>query len=337
MLLLFSLAAAYETDQLTDRASPLEDALEPANAQMNAILADAVARTNRETRCAAGDVATRESLARHIFHLTSRDTKIEGRKGLEGFGYGAYSAWLETAPIDKRSFEDRRDIYGAVDADESLILATAGVCSTVQLGGVLLGTDKVDHFLGEGYAYAVVSGWGRKPGRAIRWGTGTELTFFGLLTSAAFSFADLRANWDGYRFYTTLLSPESAFARDQEGCVVQTRPFDWTEWVDTEYDEVLNPSVYVKRVGAEVTNRLDAHREDYCNGYQVWGNGLRDRVLHAIQTEPPYAARGAPERTDPFQLDALCAGTNPLPPPVDAPPEPAADTPSTHARRPRGR
>ncbi len=331
LLLLATAALAYETDELTGRADPLDDALEPANAQINLMIAEAVERSNKETRCAANDAVTRESLARNIFRLTSRDTKIKGRKGLKGFGYGAYSAWLETADVDKRTFEDRADIYGAVDPGESLILATAGICSTVQLGGVLLGTDKVDHFLGEGYAYAVVSRMGKRPKRAIRWGTNSELTFFGFLTSAAFSFADLRANWGGYQFYTTLLEPESAFARDAEGCVVQTRSFDWSEWLDTDFDEVLNPSVYTKDVGAEVSNRLVTHRDQYCNGYEVWGKGLTERVLDAIARTPPYASHAAPVRTDPFQLDALCAVRPAASGPVSARPEASSATDASNA------
>ncbi len=325
MYLLLHAALAYETDQLTRRAEPLEDALDAANAHMNVLLAGAVARTNEENRCAGPDAAIRESLARHIYRLTSRDTKIKGRKGLRGFGYGAYSAWLETGPVDRRTFQDRSDIYGAVEPEESLILATAGICSTVQLGGILVGTDKVDHFLGEGYAYAVVSRMGKKPERAIKWGTGTELTFFGFLTSSAFSFADLRANWGGYQFYTTLLDVDSAFARDEEGCVVQTRPFDWTEWLDTDYDEVLNPSVYVNHVGDDVTDRLLAHRESYCEGYEMWGQGLPERVVSALDTRPPYASKAAPPRTDPFQLDALCAEFRRVPEP--AAPSPVAPPP----------
>lgn len=306
MLLLLLPALAYETDQLTDRGVPLQDALDVANERMNTLLAEAVLRTNRETACEATQEDTRQSLARHIFRLTSRETYVEGRKGLEGFGYGAYSAWLETAAIDRRSFEDRHDIYGRVGVGDSLVLAEAGICSTVQLAGVLLGTDKLDHFLGEGYAYAQISGWGRRPERAIRWGTATELTFFGLMTSATFSFADLRANWDGYRFYTSLLAQDSVVTRNPNGCVELSRPFDWSDWIGPEYDELLNPPVYVDRVQEAVSVRLAEQRETYCRGFEEWGSGLPERTMAALDAPRPYVGPAAPRRVDPFQLGALC-------------------------------
>jgi len=306
MLLLLVPALAYETDQLTERGVPLRDALDPANEQLNDLLAEAARLTNEETACAADADETRRVLGRHIFRLTSRETYVEGRNGLEGFGYGAYSAWLETAPVDRRSFADCHDIYGRVGVGDSLVLAEAGICSTVLLGGVLLGTDKVDHFLGEGYAYAQVSRWGRRPERAVRWGTATERTFFGLLTSATFSYADLRANWDGYRFYVGLLEPGSSLTLAPDGCVELARPFDWSEWIDTEYDEVLNPSVYLPGVQEEVSLRLAEHRAAYCAGYDEWGNGLAERTVSALRSPLPYVASSAPPRVDPFQLDALC-------------------------------
>jgi hypothetical protein len=313
-LLLLPAALAYETDQLTDRGEPLEDVLDPANARMDVLLGEAVVRANLDTRCQGTDAQMRVALGRRIFQQTSRDTYVSGRDGLEGFGYGAYSAWLETAPIDKRTFTDRHDIYGEVAPGEGFILSAAGVCSTIRLGGVLLGTDKLDHFLGEGYAYAEVSHWGEYPERALRWGTRTELTIFGMMTSSAFSFADLRANWDGYRFYSGLLGPDSEFRRTEEGCVTQSRPFDWTEWINTEYDEVLNPPVYVTRVAREVTARLAERRDAYCRGYEEWGVGLASRVLAELAGDPGYVWYGAPERTDPFQLDALCASHRPAAP-----------------------
>src|SRR5688572_3779953 len=102
LLLVSSLALAYETDQLTQRSEPLEDILDLANDKMNAMLAEAVAKANKETRCEAPPATTRQVLARSIFQIVSRDTYVKGRKGLEGFGYGAYSAWLETGPVKRR-------------------------------------------------------------------------------------------------------------------------------------------------------------------------------------------------------------------------------------------
>lgn len=308
MLLLTALASAYETDQLTERHVPLADAREVANAELNRLLLEAVAATNAETGCRGDADAVRPVLARHIWQLTSPDAFVEGRGEFAGMGYGRYSAFLETAPIERHTFLDRRDIYGEVGLGGSLILDGVGPCSTIRLAGVLMGTDKPDHFLGEGYAYALRSRFGAREARAVRWGTFTELSYYGLLTSRVFSFADLRANYDGYTFYRDLLREGSEVQLGPDGCATLARPFDWGDYVDAEYDEVLNPPVYPLRVKRSVTVHLRNHREAYCASYLAWGHGYSTRLYAALAEPVPYATDKAPARQDPFRLDWLCYG-----------------------------
>lgn len=307
MLLLLRLALPYETDQLTERDVPLRDVREAANAKVDAILAEAIDTVNLNPGCGTTDAALREALAREIHILTSKDTYIPGRR-LAGLGYGRFAAWMETTLPDLRSFPDRRDIYGAVGPRQSLVLDEVGPCSTFNLAGVLVGSDKPDHFFDEGYFYALRSKWGKREARAIRWGTFTELSVYGLLTSAVFSYADLAANFAGYRFYVGLLSEGSVVRRGEDGCVHPTRPFDWAEWVDPSWDEVRNPSVYPRRVQKRVEEHLRAHRDSYCASYARWGEGYSAELYPMLRETPVYASPKAPSRVDPFQLDQLCYG-----------------------------
>lgn len=300
-------ALAYETDQLTERDQPLADVVDAANMKVDELLAQALVQVNASPGCTATEQELRRALSETIHSLTSRDEFVPGRK-LAGLGYGHYSAWMETNLPDTRSFADRRDIYGAVGPGGSVILDEIGPCSTFLLAGVLVGSDKPDHFFGEGYEYAVRSKWGRRRGRAIRWGTFTEITYYGLLTSAVFSYADLATNLDGHDFYAGLLRAGSILQRGADGCVYQARPFDWAEWVDARWDEVLNPSVYPHRVQRRVGEHLRAHREGYCSAYARWGAGYADALYPTLQEPVPYAGRRAPARVDPYQLDRLCFG-----------------------------
>lgn len=304
--LFLTLARAYETDQLTDRLLPLADATPRANAWADQLLASAVERTNADTRCRQDEEQTRRVLGRHIATATAKAQFVPERD-LAGFGYGVYSALMETGDIPRHSFTSRDDIYGSLRPGESVVLASVGTASTVRLGGQLIGTDKTDHFWGVGFEYVNVSNWGKKEARAMRWGTFSEKAFYGLLTSNVFSYADLASNEDGYRFYITLLTPGSMFQRGPDGCVYQARPFDWHEWIDEEWDEVLNPSVYNKYVQAAVHERLLARRGDYCASYLQWRDDYLPKLAAVLQERPAYASPRAPRHVDVYRLEELCA------------------------------
>ena len=304
-------AFAYETDQLTARSVPLQDSLHVTNARMDELIREAVDRTNRRTRCAQDPATTRRELARQIHRQTGRNKYVWGRGLFEGFGYGSYAAWMEKAPIDRRTFpDDRTDIYADLTLRESVILKLAGPCSTVRVSGELVGTDKFEHFLSVGYDYYKRSGGGADPLAAVAWGTSTERNFFGTLTSRTFSFGDLRANWDGYQFYADLFEDGSPLVIGDDGCVEIARPWDWAEWVDWEYDEVLNPSVYAPIVQWGLSRTLEDRSADLCSEYAVWGGpAYHDHLDRVLESElPPYVYGPAPARSDPYRLQTLCEG-----------------------------
>jgi hypothetical protein len=167
----------------------------------------------------------------------------------------------------------------------------------VALGPWLVGTDKIDHFWIQGYDYFRRSREGRSPGRAVDWGTRTERGIWGLRTTGVFSYADLAANYDGMRFYTGLLGPGSVLQRDELGCVVLDRRFDWAEWVDWRYDEVLNPSVYKEGMADALLDGLAESAPWFC----AEGLAPSDPVAKA-----PWVGKGAPVGEGFFDLADLC-------------------------------
>lgn len=308
MLLLVPAALAYETDQITRRLAPLADAAPAANAEVDRMLAEAARRVNETSGCAWKDPATRKLLAFEIYRVTAHAEYVPDRGELAGFGHGAYAAWLETAPnVERRTFLDRSDIYGDLTPVEALVLGAAGVCSTVNLGGVLMGTDKPDHFFSQGFEYLVLSRFGKNDARALAWGTASERGPYGLLTSDAFSWADLYANWQGYQFYRSLLTEGSVLGRDADGCVTQTRPWSWAEWLDDAADEALNPPVYTPEVGVAVRGRLARERATVCLEYAAWGPDAAARRAELFPREAARATSKAPARQDEWGLDTLCA------------------------------
>lgn len=325
LVLLLIPAAAYETDQLTDRDEPLADAAEALDAWMTRTLVLAVSETNAQTQCRGSERHLRQVLAHSIHRRTADDTHLSNRGLVRGMGYDRVMAFLEESPVvERRAFPERGDLFGLAKLDEAAILATAGVCGTVKLAGVLMGTDKPSHFTDVGYDYYRRSRDGLRPSRAVRYGTRTERSYYGSMTSSSFSYADLRANWDGYRFYAGLLKPGSPVQRREEGCLEVVAPFRWADWVDWEYDEVLNPSVYTAGAQAAVDRRLTLDRDHYCGQYQALGGADFDaKLAENLAKSPHYYGDKAPPREDPFGLAERCAGWQP----------PAGPQPTTPRRR----
>lgn len=326
MLTTGSSAQAYETDQLTDRHLPLPDAAPAANAQMDEVLDRAIRRTRRRVGC--GDPEhTFTVLARSIHKVGAKNKLVLSKGFFRSFGHGSYAAWLETTPaLERRDFLEREDLYGEVSPWHSAILAIAGPSSTLRLAGVLMGTDKPDHFLELGFNYLQRSRWGAEPARAYRYGARTERRGFGLWTSKAFSFADLAANRRGFEFYRSLLGKSSPIQLDDEGCAVRVADWRWSRWVDWRWDEVLNPSVYTPIIQRNIAERLRRDREVYCTSYAAWGSKAYHRLLARVLRDPPtdYMSGEAPPRTDPYQLARLCDPARPYQPAssVGAPPGP---------------
>lgn len=308
LLLLAAPALAYETDNLTDRHLPLEDATVPLDDHVNQLIAQAIAATNERTSCDADPEKVRRTFAKELKRKTAVDELVPEYKGVRQFGYDRYSAWIAKGGAPHRMFLDRRDIFGDITAGESPILKWAGVGATVRIGEFLVGVDKLDHFFEEGYNSWKKADYGDDPRRGVEWATKTERTIYGLDTSLTFSFGDLRADYDGMRFYDTLLDPVSGVAVvGDDGCVVATKPFTWADHVTWEYDEVLNPPVYTAIAQGAVTRHLERHRDAYCDSWAVWGGP--DYLAHlgrAFDSDPEYVAGEAPPRTDPYRLDDLC-------------------------------
>lgn len=304
-----SSAAAFESDQITRRAQPLADALVAANDRADQLLMIAAARTNTRTGCRATPEETHRILARQVFQAMGRRTLVPPRGELPQMQFGAYGAWLESGPIDRRTFAVRDDLYARVRPEERPILAMYGPASTVRLGDLLVGTDKIDHFWVQGWLYWRRSHRGEDEARAVAWGTRTELQIWGQATTGIFSWGDLAANHTGYQFYAALLSDRSPLGLDDAGCVELVRGFRWEEWADGRFDEVLNPSSYRPTLRDDLQAYLERNRNKICAELPLWMTEESEQLRRQIaEEEAEYASAAAPPREDPFGLESLCAG-----------------------------
>jgi len=251
-------AGAYETDPLSGRDAPFADATPVLDAQADAILARAIARTNERTGCRADDATTRRILAKSIERQTDPNRLVRHRGPIRAFGFSSYSAWMETDPgVPILAYPHQADIFSDIRFGENLILRLWGSCGAVRMGDVWVGSDKFDHFWDLGWVLYDVSRDGADPEAALLYSLRDEAGRRGYHSSGSISYGDLRANYDGYRFYAGLLGEGSIVRRGPDGCLVSTRPWDWMEYVDRDWDEFLNPSAFTPAARRGIDRHLE--------------------------------------------------------------------------------
>jgi ankyrin repeat protein len=181
--------------------------------------------------------------------------------------------------------------------------------SLVRVNGVFVGTDKIGHFVHNGYNYYTIYRDTLRSGadEATAWRTavraGVDGNFFisergllGVLTSSVISNADLAANYLGFLFYLNLSrevmlrgapQPPLATFDGRWRVAPHVRPDGdfFVRFFCEQMDEVLNPSIYEPRMHEIVLPRIHAQ----CARIRAWyadANGVpRTRAWFAAKTE----------------------------------------------------
>lgn len=227
-------AGAYETDQYSNRLLPIRDSLAPLNDRVNRVLARAVATWS----------GPRDDwrLARRVYW------ELGGLYWVDHI-----ERWAMDSPaIDKLPQNGHHSIFAGAGFLSTRVNFIFGVGNTIQVAGVLIGTDKLGHFFSQGVKYYGSHLRGDSDERVVARGELNERWLFGQLTTGVYSNADLVANYEGYLFYRSLFEDGIVagklaivrWVRDPSGHDRPTlqRPFDWQDHVNDYWDEALNPS-----------------------------------------------------------------------------------------------
>lgn len=279
-----STAAAKELDQFTDRLLVLhyyaggfrELPRAPGPEQVDAVLD---ARMNELL----------DALARSLEDDPPENAHERDERARETFQHRylpqlmtPYEEWVKhDAYVPLYTVRDK-GIYGnAVDYDDMRMAWYIELSPIIQVAGVLIGLDKLGHFLGQGSNYhARYRAIGAVPEaerlRAIReLGHRQELGQLGIATGGVYSFADLAANWAGMTFLLALFddvaiegdSHARYFDRTPDGPYRRVRDFHWSEWITSDWDEVLNPAVLPERA---LFDKVSANmRASICEHYRA--------------------------------------------------------------------
>jgi hypothetical protein len=116
--------------------------------------------------------------------------------------------------------------------------------SLVRFNDLAISSDKFTHFFAQGHDYLVVYREKGSIDAALRWGRQSELGSKGIESTGVMSYGDLSANYAGLTFWLTITDPQNGHVAFRNGKWIQTRCFDWSEYITPAWDEGINIPCY---------------------------------------------------------------------------------------------
>ncbi|MGA0266062.1 MAG: hypothetical protein ACO3KY_09275 [Lysobacterales bacterium] len=263
--------SAYETDQFNNRLEPIEDSTLLLNQQVNMAIEAAIA-DNQGSR---DDMA----VVNHIYRV------IGGIHWVDKL-----ERWAMNSPeVDKLSTPRRKSIYSGHPIWATRVAAFFGVGPTIRVNDVLIGSDKLGHFLSQGRKYYRRYLRYEDEARAAERSAYTERALFGQMMTGSYSNADLVANYEGHRFYHSLFQDEvvpgkpAILSWADSGWTIQ-REFDFADHVNVYWDEALNINHYDSLLYPHMEERFRSFCDDLSlapGRYEVHGEAaLKERYAH---------------------------------------------------------
>jgi hypothetical protein len=211
---------------------------------------------------------------------------------------------MDSSEVEKLPTPPHESIYSGHPFYATRVAGLFGVGPTLRINGVLVGTDKLGHFLSQGRKF--YRRWVKLQDESLaaEHSAYTERAIFGQMTTGSYSNADLVANFEGYRFYRSLFEDnivpgKPAILTWQDDHWIMQRPFDWADHVNDYWDEALNINHYDTLLYTHMKNRLLT----FCDSYHA------NPELYAVHDEEAlkYRYRNLQLRdTSELRLSQLC-------------------------------
>jgi hypothetical protein len=283
---------AYETDQFSNRLQPIADATPLLNARVNETIEEAIADwrgPRNETR-----------VVNRVFHA------IGGHHWVDKL-----ERWAMQSPdIERLSTPRHESIYAGHPVWATRVAAIFGVGPTIKINDVLVGSDKLGHFLSQGRKFYRRYLRHHDVARAAERSAYTERALFGQMSTGSYSNADLVANYEGYVFYRSLFEDDAVPGKpailrwDGNHWEIQ-RPFDFADHVNEYWDEALNINHYDGLLYPHIRERLMRFCDQYRKApdrYDIVGEErLISRYRH-LQLR----------QTSELRLSRLCPAADPV-------------------------
>jgi hypothetical protein len=250
ILLAPQFCGAYETDQFSNRLQEIADSTELLNEKVN----DSIRTIAQDWTGGRGN----RKFVNAIYH------DIGGHHWVDKL-----ERWAMNAPeIERLATPSRSSIYSGHPIWATRVAKLFGTGPTLKVNNVLIGSDKIGHFISQGRKYYRRYIRYEDEARAGEWSAFTEKAIFGQMSTGSYSNADLVANFEGYVFFRSLFEDNvipgkpAILSWENNGWVVQ-RPFDWADHVNEYWDEALNINHYDGWLYSHMKARLETFCDDY--------------------------------------------------------------------------
>jgi hypothetical protein len=198
---------ATEVDNFTDRDIPLKDSRTSLNLKMQTSINKYIEQTNISFNCETSQRNTQEYFYERL------------NKEIGGYLWATFELEIDKDnEIEKRHFNRSQSIYKYLTVVDGFALYVAKLGSVLNIGGFLVGTDKIGHFIGIGKSYFNrMKNHQQTLKEVMEYGEKSERTYFGALATGVFSYSDLVSNYEGLVFWQSLFDDENPLVK----CVVR--------------------------------------------------------------------------------------------------------------------
>ena len=157
---------------------------------------------------------------------------------------GTIGTWAEGSPSISKCLPEGVGIYRGFSTLYSAAISVVGLSPTIRLGNSYIGTDKVEHFMTEGFDYYQKQLEGGSLEDILAIGRVEEDGLYGLAASGIKSYGDLASNYSGYLFWRSMTEGSNPYFRCSGDRWQQVRQFSWADYADPTWDEAVNCSDY---------------------------------------------------------------------------------------------
>lgn len=253
---------AAEVDAFTNRFAPVEDSLTYVNRLAHQLLSNSLEDANKEAGC------SEKKLYKAL------------RKNFNNQYRGEFPKLIiKSEEVSKIVTTSKNSIYRDFTWYDAIVQGGISklsdpIADLMMVNGVMIGTDKFEHFLGSGFRYYKKHYLDGKPvEEALRIGWKAENGILGAVTTGVMAYGDLAANFNGMRFWNHILlknddilgseynlGPYVKCENDQ--WVTTENQIDWANYIDASFDEGINCSRFKNE---KLANKVAARLEELTN------------------------------------------------------------------------
>jgi hypothetical protein len=284
----FQYCLAAEIDSVTPRKIRLENSIDAINEIINQRIEKGIRQANEQQDYIGNidefdDVEEARSCDEEALYTELRKAVFDSFTaswGLKGYDLDRQLRALLARKSYTLLLND--SIYRDIDYIEGFSLNIKQLSDVVNIDGHLVGLDKIGHFFAQGWQYFELTDDEASLFDAMEWGRQYESGMFGYTTTGIFSYADLVANLNGWRFWNKVLLKQddplkglvaSFFNRPYVTCEIQfidsikqwkvirawqrNSRFDLADYIDGAWDEGNNCNSYADPfIEEKVTSRI---------------------------------------------------------------------------------